>query len=129
MKSGSLNLEWDMVNSPAGQSITVASLYVNETNIASLDNQNIISEWSFSEKKPVVNTRGKNLFPGRFFVSYKQNTYAVTLKNLQYNDTGSFLLRVAIRINQFTPSENDYAVITISQIKGEYGYFIFSVPV
>ena len=128
VRNGSLNLEWDMINIPAGQGIVVAILYINETNNASLDNQNTISGWCFKTQKPLV-ARGKDLFPGRFFVSYKSNTYTMTLKNLQYNDTGPFLLRVAIGIDQFKQIENDYAVITISQITGEYGFFIFSVPV
>ena len=128
LRNGNLNLEWDMVNIPAGQSIVFATLYINETNIASLDSQNIISEWSFSMQKTLVNI-GENLFPGRIFISYKPNTYTMTLKNLQYSDTGSYLLRVAIGISQFTLSENDYAVITISQINGKYGFFIFCVPV
>ena len=123
-----MNLEWDIVNISAGKSIVFATLYINETNIASLDSQNIISEWSFSMQKTLVNI-GENLFPGRFFVSYKPNTYTMMLKNLQYSDTGSFLLRVAIGINQFTLSENDYAVITISQINGEYGFCIIFMPV
>ena len=70
-------------------------------------------------------TRGKDLFPGRYFVSYKANTYTMTLKNLQYSDTGSFFLRVEIGKNQVTISENDNAFITISQINGEYGLFIY----
>ena len=119
-----MNLEWDMINIPAGQSIIIASLYINETNITSVDNQNIICEWAFATQKPLV-TRGETLFPGRFFVSYEANTYTMTLKNLQYSDTGSFLLVVAIGINQFTQIENENAVITISQIKGEYGFFIY----
>ena len=123
-----MNLEWDIINIPSGKSIVVASLYINETNTASLDVKNIISEWLFGTQKPFV-TRGENLFQGRFFVSYKSNTYTMTLKNLQYNDTGSFLLRVAIGKDPFNQSENNNAVITISQIIGGYGFFIFFVLV
>ena len=119
-----MDLEWDIINIPAGQKIINAFLFVNETNAASVDSKNIISEWNFGVQKPVV-TRGENLFPGRFFVSYKPNTYTMTLKNLQYNDTGSFLLSVTVTINPAVAGESDDAVITISQITGEYGFFIY----
>ena len=123
VRNGSLNLEWDMINIPAGESIVAANLYINETNDASLDPQNVISTWDFVNKKPMP-TKGKDLFPGRFSVSYKPDTYTMTLKNLQYNDTGSFLLNVAVGITLTATSANDNAVITISQINGEYGFFI-----
>ena len=115
-----------MINIPAGEIIIIASLYINETNTASLDSQNIISDWSLSTQKPLVVIRGENIFPGRFFVSYKPNTYTMTLKNLQYNDTGSFLLLVTVGIMAVAPSANDNAVITISQVNGEYGFFCLS---
>ena len=119
-----MDLEWDIINIPAGQKIMNAFLFINETNAASIDSQNLISEWNFGMQKPVV-TRGENLFPGRFFVSYKPNTYTMTLKNLQYNDTGSFLLSVSVGINPAVIGESGNAVITISQINGQYGFFIY----
>lgn len=119
-----MDLEWDIINIPAGQKVLTAFLFINETNAASIDSQNIISEWNVGTQKPVV-TRGENLFPGRFFVSYKPNTYTVTLKNLQYNDTGSFLLSVAVAISPAVTGKSDNALITNSQIIGEYGFFIY----
>ena len=118
-----MDLEWDIVNI-TGQTIKSALLFFNETNADSADSKNIISEWSSVTKQPVV-TRGENLFPGRFFVSYKPNTYTMTLKNLQYNDTGSFLLSVAVARNLALAGEISSAIITISQIIGEYGFFIY----
>ena len=119
-----MDLEWEIINIPDGQKISTAFLFINEINAASVDSQNIVSEWDVGTQKPVV-TRGENLFPGRFFVSYKPNTNTMTLKNLQYNDTGSFLLSVSTGINPAVIGESDNAVITISQINGEHGLFIY----
>ena len=116
-----------MINIPAGQVIVFASLYINEANTAItaiLSNQNIIADWSFGPQMPLA-TKGNDLFPGRFFVSYKSNTYTMTLKSLRYNDTGSFLLRVGIGEVQGSTNEIDAAVITISQINGMDFLFIF----
>ena len=49
----------------------------------------------------------------------------MTLKKLQYNDTGSFLLRVVTGTDQFKPGASVVAVITISQVNGEYGFFYY----
>ena len=116
-----------MINIPAGQVIVFASLYINEANTAItaiLSNQNIIADWSFGSQTPVA-TKGIDLFPGRFFVSYKLNTFTMTLKSLRYNDTGSFLLRIGIGEGQGSTKEIDAAVITISQINGRDYLFIF----
>ena len=129
MREGSLDLEWNTINIPAGQRIVTAFLYINEMNADSASDKNLISQWDVATDKPVVVTRGKDLFPGRVFVSYKPNTYVMTLKNLQYNDTGSFLLAVAVGTSGAAIKENGNAVITISRITGEHGFFIFSVPV
>ena len=128
--NGSLDLEWMFTDIPAGQNVVNALLYFNETNFDAPDSQNLIYTWDIPGKKPRVTSRGQNLFPGRIFVTYEPNAYKSMLTNLQYNDTGSFFLRVAIGSDVFTQAVADSAVIRISKINGEYrSLFISSVPV
>ena len=124
MRHKSLNLEWKFAHIPAGDVVQNALLYFNETNFNNPSSQNVICIWHFSEQKPRV-IRGEYLFPGRIFVTYGLNVYKLTLINLQYNNTGSFYLRVAIRKDAITPSAFDSAVIRISKINSKYGFLIF----
>ena len=121
MRKGSLSLEWEFTNIPSRQVVQNAILYFNETNFEKPDSQNTICTWIFDDQKPRI-TRGKDLFPGRIFATYEPYVYKLTLANLQYNDTGSFYLRVAIGNDAITPFEFDNAVIRISKINGEYRF-------
>ena len=123
---GTLDLEWVLSNIPSGQGIINAVLLFNETNPDNANAQNIISTWSIEKKQPDI-TGGKKLFPGRINASYKANIYKVTLTNLRYNDTGLFFLTVSIGTGIVNAKEFDDAVIIISKINGEYGFFIYLI--
>ena len=127
--NGSLDLEWMFTDIPTNQRVLRALLYFNETNFDIPNDQNIICTWDLAQQKPIV-TKGEVLFPGRIFATYEPDVYKLTLTNLQYNDTGSFYLRVAVGTDPIAPSATDRAIIRISKINGEYGFlFISSVLV
>ena len=129
VRNRSLSLEWEFNNIPSGQQVQNALLYFNETNLDAPDKRNIICTWDIADQKPSV-TRGEVLFPGRVFATYEPNVYKLMLTNLQYSDTGSFYLNVAIGEGTFTPSAIDGAVIRISKITGECrSLFLSFVPV
>ena len=127
--NGSLDLEWMFTDIPTNQRVLRAFLYFNETNFGVPNDKNIICTWDLTQQQPIV-TKGEVLFPGRIFATYELDVYKLTLTNLQYNDTGSFYLRVAVGADPIALSAADIAIIRISKINGEYGFlFISSVPV
>ena len=92
VKGKSLTLEWSVCGMLEGESIINALLSFNVTKA---HNQAIICIWSAARQTPLVTTTGKSIFGNRILVSYASNIYKVTLNNLQYNDTGRYLLQVA----------------------------------
>ena len=114
VKGKSLTLEWSVSGILEGESIINALLSFNVT---MSHNQAIICIWSATSQTPLVTTTGKSIFGNRILVSYVSNVYKVTLNNLQYNDTGPYLLEVVagkLALSTITVSES----IIKTQVKG-----------
>ena len=119
VKGESLTLEWSVSGMLEGESIINAILSFNVTKA---HNQAIICIWSVARQTPLVTTTGKSIFGNRILVSYASNIYKVTLNNLQYNDTGRYLLQVAAgTLFLFRTTVSDSTIQT--QVKGEQKIF------
>ena len=120
VKGKSLTLEWSVSGILKGESIINALLSFNVTKA---HNQAIICIWSAASQTPLVTITGKSIFGNRILVSYASNIYNVTLNNLQYNDTGRYLLQVAagtLFLSTITVSDSTIQ----TQVKGGQKYFI-----
>ena len=121
VKGKSLTLNWRISDIPVGHTILLASLYFDvQVPTASA----IIGNWDSSSLEPSVTVTGKELFDTRILVSYDKvsGIYNVTLTDLQYNDTGPFLLEVIVGNGSIQDGQSKRSIITISNIKGGHGF-------
>ena len=115
VKGESLTLEWSMTGILDGESIIIALLYFN---VSKPDQLSIICNWITPPQAPFVTATGKSIFGNRILVSYVSKRYKVTLNNLQYNDTGPYLLQVATANLVLSPMiVSDSTILT--EVKGK----------
>ena len=115
VKGESLTLEWSMTGILDGESIIIALLYFN---VLKPEKQAIICNWITTSQAPLVTATGKSIFGNRILVSYVSKRYKVRLNNLQYNDTGPYLLQVATGNSVLYPMIVSASTI-LTQVKGK----------
>ena len=113
-----LELDWRLNDIPAEFKVDGATLFYNKTNR--------ISEFRIASNRSVVLALGKTLFSNRINVSLMNDIYKMRLTNLKYSDVGEYLLVVQIARSATDSPLRRNAVINISSIVGECGFFILS---
>ena len=121
MKSKALSLEWKLAWIPGVHQIINVILYFN---VKVPTEEVLICNWfPHFWLFPIVTTTTRNLFSNSILVSYKSDTYNFTVTNLQYNDTGPYLLQVPVLKLGSRDIAIESSTITISKIKGEHYFF------
>ena len=114
-KGETQSLEWNLSGIPEDESISSALLHFNVTKP---ENLAIICNWDPGSQIPQKTNTGKMIFGNRFKVSYLSNIYKFTLNNLQYNDTGPYLLQVAVGKSALSPNPVIRDSIITFRVKG-----------
>ena len=115
VKGTSLVLEWRLPGVPNDFNIKLVNLVYNATSL--------ISDFSSDLNRPKVLQKGIEIFSNRLNVSLANNSYKMSLTDLQYTDVGRYALEFGISKGLLGELIKDIGVINISSVNGECGFF------